>query len=79
MKNSTSYDSLNVIFYCIQYSYLMKIEVETDMKVFEKLINFDIPIIFIINKTPYNPYKKSSNQKIEKKRKMHRNLIINQY
>ena len=79
MKNTASYDSLNAIFYCIEYKITGTIIQEIEMKVFEKLINFDIPIIFIITKTPYayDPSKESSNKKIEQERKNERNIIIN--
>ena len=54
IKNNISYDSLNAIFYCLEYKINGTIIEKMENKVFEKLINFDIPIIFIITKTPYD-------------------------
>ena len=44
---------------------------------FEKLIKFNVPIIFIITKTPYDPDKKSNNEDLEDNRKTERETIKN--
>jgi hypothetical protein len=48
-----------------------------EYKLFEKLIKFDIQIIFVITKTPYDINKKHKNKRIEKARKNERDTIIN--
>mgnify|MGYP002624213728 CR=1 FL=1 len=47
-----SNDSLNAIFYCIEFKNNGTIIKERETKIFEKLIDFNIPILFIITKTP---------------------------
>lgn len=62
-----SIDSLHAIFYCIEFKTGTIIE-EMEFKIFDELINFDIPIIFIITKTPYAPFEENeANKKIIKK------------
>ena len=73
-KKNKSNDSINAIFYCIEYKNGTIIE-EMEKKLFEKLINFDIQIIFIITKTPYDARKKHKNKNTEKAREMERNII----
>ena len=68
VNNYISYDSINVIFYCIEYKDTGTIFEEIEFKVFEKLIKFDIPIIFIITKTPYYPDIISKINKLEVKK-----------
>ena len=64
-----SIDSLNAIFYCVEFKTTTIIE-EMEFKIFDELINFDIPIIFIITKTPYAPFEENeANKKIIKKTK----------
>jgi GTPase Era involved in 16S rRNA processing len=75
-KKNKSNDSINAIFYCIEYKNGTIIE-KMEKKLFEKLINFDIQIIFIITKTPYDARKKHKNKKTEKAREMERNRIQN--
>ena len=75
MNNNISNESLNAIFYCIEYKQTGTIIEEMEFKLFEKLIQFDIPIIFIITKTPYNPDKKSTRMKTEQLRDNQRNQI----
>ena len=77
IKNNISYDSLNAIFYCLEYKINGTIIEKMENKVFEKLINFDIPIIFIITKTPYDLSKKPKSKKIEEHRENERNIIKN--
>ena len=50
-----SHDSINVIFYCIEYKKDGTIIQQMENILFEKLINCNIPIYFIITKTPHNP------------------------
>ena len=57
----SSYDSLNAIFYCLDYSQKTTFK-EPDKNIFDKLIDFNIPIIFIFTHTSYNP-----NEKMKKK------------
>ena len=75
-KKSTSNDSIHAIFYWIEYTNGNVIE-KNENKLFEKLINFDIPIIFRITKTPHDERKKHKNKKTEKARRMERNRIQN--
>lgn len=77
VNNYISYDSINVIFYCIEYKDTWTIFEEIEFKVFEKLIKFEKPIIFIITKTPYDPNIISKNNKLEINRENERNIIIN--
>ena len=76
-----SIDSLNAIFYCIQFKTGTIIE-EMEFKIFYKLICYDIPIIFIITKTPHAPFEENeANKEILKKmineREKEKNKIIN--
>ena len=57
----SSYDSLNAIFYCLDYSQKTTFK-EPDKNIFDKLIDFNIPIIFIFTHISYNP-----NEKMNKK------------
>ena len=74
IKN-VSHDSINAIFYCIPYIKDGTIIPEEEYKLFEKLIKFNVPIIFIITKTPYDPDKKSNNEDLEDNRKTERETI----
>ena len=76
MNNDGAKDPINAIFYLMQYKKGTIVE-EMENKLFEKLIEFNIPILFIITKTPYDPDKKSKNKKTEKSRENDRNQIIN--
>jgi len=76
IKN-VSHDSINAIFYCIQYTKDGTIILEEEYKLFEKLIQFDVPIIFIITKTPYDPDKNSNDEDIEQNRNTERETIKN--
>jgi hypothetical protein len=51
-NNSISHDSINIIIYCIKYVDKGTIITENEIPLFEKLIKFDIPIIFIITNSP---------------------------
>ena len=75
LNNTYSMDAINAIFYCIEYKNGTIIE-QMEYKLFQKLIKFDIQIIFIITKTPYDLNKKHKN-KIETARRNERETIIN--
>ena len=77
MKEEISYECINAIFYCIKYSETGLIIYNVERELFEQLILFDIPIIFIITKTPYDPEKPASKSNIENKRKGRRETIEN--
>ena len=76
INNSSSFDSLHSIFYCIEYKRKGTIIEKIENKLFKILIKFIIPIYFIITKTPYNPIRGSSNKKTENIRQNQRNIII---
>ena len=44
---------------------------------FEQLIDFSIPIVFIITKCPYNFYKQTGNKNSRLIRKLHKERIMN--
>ena len=75
INKNISHDSLNTIFYCIEYKKSGTIILEEEYKLFERLIQFDIPIIFIVTKTPYDPDKNSNDEEIEEDRKLERETI----
>ena len=77
IKNNISNDSLNTIFYCVEYKENGKIFLQLEYKLFENLIKFDIPILFIITKTDHDPSQKSKNKKLEINRQTYRNRIEN--
>lgn len=70
----SSKDSINAIFYCMEFKNGTVIE-RLEERIYEKLIEFKIPIIFIITKCPFNPYKNSGIEKIEKDKKRKCNRI----
>ena len=76
INKSNSNDAINAIFYCIEYKKGTIIE-KMEFKLFEKLITFDIQIIFIITKTPYDINEKTINKKTKKSRKNDRDTIEN--
>ena len=82
-NNNKSLDLINAIFYCMEYKDGTVIE-KMEYKLFEKLTKFNIPIIFIITKTPYvihnestNPKNTKKEKKIEKARQEERDKMIN--
>ena len=77
INNNISNESLNAIFYCIEYKGTGTIIEKMDYRIFKELIQFDVPIIFIITKTPYDTRKSSTSQNIEIKRKVRREQIEN--
>ena len=76
-NNSSSKDSINAIFYCMEYKSAGNLIEEMEFKLFEKLIQFNIQIIFLITKTPYDINKKHKNKKTEKARETQRKNIKN--
>ena len=75
-KLNKNYDCINVIFYCMDYSSETLIY-ENEKRIFEKLIDFDIPIFFIINKTLPTPKKKNKKINFENKKKETEKVIHN--
>ena len=71
-----SNDSLNAIFFLIKYNTATVIE-KIYLDIFEKLIDYNVPILFIITKTPYDNTKKSAEKKKRKKRESDKNKIEN--
>ena len=68
-------DPINAIFYCIKYKTDTVME-QMEISLFEKLIEFNIPILFLITKTPYNPNDNCRN-KVKISRKTEREKIQN--
>ena len=66
-KNSENLDNINAIFYCIHYTTGTVAEQMVD-KIFEQLIEYEIPILFIITHCPFNPYIENANPRIQKTR-----------
>ena len=58
-NDSISHDSINVIFYCIEYNGQGTIIRQMENLLFKKLIKCKIPIFYIITKTSHNPDIKS--------------------
>ena len=73
-RYSKSKDVLNAIFYCKEYKTGTIIE-EMESEIFKKLIKFNIKIIFIITKTPYDINKVPHNNKTKETRESQRNII----
>ena len=72
-------ESINAIFYCMEYKNGTIVE-QMENKIFAKLIEFRIPILFIITKCPFNPYEKTGKKKTdsdrEKKCKKIKNVVL---
>ena len=72
-------ESINAIFYCMEYKNGTIVE-QMEIKIFAKLIEFRIPILFIITKCPFNPYEKTGKKKTdsdrEKKCKKIKNVVL---
>ena len=75
--NSNSNDYIHDIFYCIEYKKNGTIIEEMENSLFEELINFNIPIIFIITKAPFDPSK--VNTKGNSKTKTSKKNITDRY
>ena len=77
-NNSDSKDVIHAIFYCKEYIKDGTIIEEIEYKVFEKMINLNVKIIFIITKIYYDCYginKDPHDDKTENKRNMERKTI----
>ena len=70
-----SNDSLNTILFCMKYK-TGTVLYDMLRKIFEKLIDYNIPILFVITHTPYDIRKISTDKKTEKTRKNNRDIII---
>ena len=73
-NKNPSKDKINAIFYCKSYEDSTTID-KGDEKIIEELINFDIPILFLFTKTPYDLRKKENEEK-EEYREYERNTKI---
>ena len=76
-NNSISHDSINIIFYCKEYKNNGTIFFEQEKALFKELTEFDIPIIFIINKSPKDFANEKGNNEIENIKKRYENNINN--
>jgi len=76
-NNSISHDSINIIFYCKEYKDNGTIICEQEKPLFKELTEFDIPIIFIINKSPKDFANEKGNNEIENIKKRYENNINN--
>ena len=56
-KNNPSNDSINAIFYCKPYNDSTTVD-ENDKRIIAELIKFEIPILFLFTKTPYDKRKR---------------------
>ena len=56
-KDSSSKDVINAIIYCLPYKNKGTVIEEMENKLFEKLVDFEIPILFVLTSTPYDPDK----------------------
>ena len=74
-KNNHSNDVINAIFYCKPYGDETTIE-ESDKKIIDELIEFNIPILFLFTQMKYDLRKKGDND-TEEYRKLEREEKIN--
>ena len=68
LSNDKEYPK-NAIFYCLEYSGGTVI-LDMEKKLFEKLVELEIPIIFVITKCIFNPYEKDKYSELNKIRKL---------
>ena len=73
-NNNQSIDSINAIFYCKPYGDSTVIN-ENDKKIITELIDFDIPILFLFTKMPYDLRQKMDDE-TEEFRQFERNSKI---
>jgi small GTP-binding protein len=66
-KNSKSIDRINAVFYCIKYNKGTVVE-QMENIIFQNLIKYEIPIIFVITHCQINFNKEIENKNIQKKR-----------
>ena len=76
-KNNSSRNAINAIFYCLEYKEEGTLIKSMIFTLFEQLIDFSIPIVFIITKCPYNFYKKTGNKNSRLIRELHKERIMN--
>ena len=67
-NNNPSNDSINAIFYCKPYNDSTTVD-ENDKKIIAELIKFEIPILFLFTKTPYD-----KRQRVDPETEEHRDL-----
>ena len=68
--------NLNAIFYCIKFDPTTVI-LNFEKKIFEKLIEYNIPIVFIITHTPFDPRENVDDSEAEDERESQKSIIIN--
>ena len=68
--------NLNAIFYCIKYD-PTTVVLGFEKQIFEKLIEYNIPIVFIITNTPFDPREKVDDSETEDVRESEKSIIIN--
>ena len=66
-KNSKSIDRINAVFYCIKYNKGTVVE-QMENIIFQNLIKYEIPIIFVITHCQINFNKEIENKSVQKKR-----------
>lgn len=74
---NASDEYLHGIFYCIKYEATGTVILEVEDKIFEKLIDFNIPILFIITNTPYDANTTDPDSEVEEERSIEKNKIKN--
>ena len=67
LSNDKEYPK-NAIFYCLEYSGGTVI-FDMEKKLFEKLVELEIPIIFVITKCIFNPYEKDKDSELNQGKK----------
>ena len=67
LSNDKEYPK-NAIFYCLEYSGGTVI-FDMEKKLFEKLVELEIPIIFVITKCIFNPYEKDKDSELNQDKK----------
>ena len=71
-NNKDSVDTLNAIFFCMEYVKNKTIIQKMEERLFEELAKLEIPIFFIITKYKYDPKKKTNDIKTENAREQGR-------
>ena len=71
-NNKDSVDTLNAIFFCMEYVKNKTIIQKMEERLFEELAKLEIPIFFIITKYRYNPKKKTNDTEQENAREQGR-------
>ena len=73
-KLSATKDSINAVFYCMDYKKNGTIVDELEFPIYQKLVELRIPILFIITKCQFIP-EKESNDEVEKSEENDTNII----